>query len=300
VQIFNDYLCETLRALGHEADYVLHDSYQTPGAPIRIAPGVRISRPRLQRRYDFLILSGTRMDYAGVLSFYHCPALVWTHGQHVSPLRHWDGAQLHRPGVRYICTNRQHFDEAKARGFEARAVMIDMPVQFAPRPVRPAGGYCMAVGTLEPRKDYARVAEIAAALGIKTRVYGSPLSGKVKAAVGASPWLEYMGERPHEAVLDDLAGADFLIHASHVEGRPTAVLEALGLGVPVIAPDLPLCREFVDPKHSALLGHGKVPTASELWNLRGMRNREALAAEAHARYGTEVFKGRLAELLGKA
>ena len=208
------------------------------------------------------------------------------------------------PGVRYVCTNGAHMEEAVARGFAAQAVMVDMPVgrrQVSGGRRQGGAGYCVAAGTLEPRKNYARVAEIAAALGVTTRVYGAPVSPEARDIVDASPWLKRMGAAPHEAVLEDLAGAEFLLHAARTEGRPTAVLEAMGLGVPVIVPDLPLYREFVDPVRNVLLDPAR-PVAEQLAGfdletLRSPENREALEAETQAKYGLEAFKRQLEELL---
>lgn len=43
------------------------------------------------------------------------------------------------------------------------------------------------------------------------------------------------------------AMADLLVHPSHREGIPRAVMEALAMGLPVVASDIPGCREILDP-----------------------------------------------------
>ena len=309
LQTFNIFLCHSLRELGHEVHYAIAQGTFSPVAQMqtRAVSGSHTfhlhpnDMQRALARYDQLILSDDRLDFGGILRATQRPALVWSHGQHISPLRHWDGAELRLPGVQYVAINGEHLAEAQARGFEKQAVMIDMPVQFFPRTVRPGGGYCAAVGTLEERKNYPRVVEIADEMGVACRAYGAPASDEVKAAVEKSD-LDYRGLQPREVVLNDLAGADFLIHAAEVEGRPTAVLEANGLGVPVICPDLPLYREFVNPARNVLLDPAR-PAAEQLAEvdldaLRSEENRQALAEETHAKYGVEAFRAALAGLLG--
>ncbi len=47
-------------------------------------------------------------------------------------------------------------------------------------------------------------------------------------------------------VSDYLTAADFFVSASHSEGMPNAVLEALGIGLPLILSDIPSHREILD------------------------------------------------------
>ena len=79
-------------------------------------------------------------------------------------------------------------------------------------------------------------------------------------------------------------------------------VEAMGQGVPVICPDIPLYREFVDPARNILLNPGR-PVADQLAGIdlkpyRAIKNRRALAKETQAKYGREKYKEWLAEMLG--
>jgi glycosyltransferase involved in cell wall biosynthesis len=50
-----------------------------------------------------------------------------------------------------------------------------------------------------------------------------------------------------------LAAADVLLHPSHREGVPRVLLEAAAVGLPIVASDIPGCREIVRHEETALL-----------------------------------------------
>lgn len=49
-----------------------------------------------------------------------------------------------------------------------------------------------------------------------------------------------------------MKAADAFVSISHREGRPNAVVEAMGAGTPLVVSDIPMHREFLD-EHSALI-----------------------------------------------
>lgn len=126
------------------------------------------------------------------------------------------------------------------------------PARVDPIRPHPADPAFLCVGTIEPRKNHALLLDIWASLG--------PAAPRLRIA-GRRGWrnrpvfdrLDHdpmMGQTVHElGVLDDrglaaeIAGATALLFPSRAEGYGLPVAEALEMGTPVIASDLPALRE---------------------------------------------------------
>jgi glycosyltransferase involved in cell wall biosynthesis len=63
---------------------------------------------------------------------------------------------------------------------------------------------------------------------------------------GLGKQVELCGLIPRDEVYENLTQADLFISASHVEGLPVAVLEAMACRCPVILSDIPSHREIAD------------------------------------------------------
>ncbi len=90
------------------------------------------------------------------------------------------------------------------------------------------GDYVLAVGTLEPRKNLARIAE--ACRGLELRVVGARGWGGVEPPADAV----FLGEVPDEELARLYRGARCLVYASLYEGFGIPVAEALACGCPVV------------------------------------------------------------------
>src|SRR5581483_1864610 len=90
------------------------------------------------------------------------------------------------------------------------------------------GDYVLAVGTLEPRKNLARVAE--ACRGLELRVVGARGWGGVEPPAGAT----FLGEVTDEELARLYRGARCLVYPSLYEGFGLPVAEALACGCPVV------------------------------------------------------------------
>jgi glycosyltransferase involved in cell wall biosynthesis len=98
---------------------------------------------------------------------------------------------------------------------------------FTPDGRRAEGDYVLAVGTLEPRKNLAR---IAAAVDGELRVVGARGWGGVEPPANVT-WL---GDVPDDELAALYRGARCLVYASLYEGFGIPVAEALACGCPVV------------------------------------------------------------------
>jgi glycosyltransferase involved in cell wall biosynthesis len=117
----------------------------------------------------------------------------------------------------------------------------------------------------------------------------------------ATPQLRALSQRPtlsgrvrflghREDIPDLLAAADLFLFPSLYEGFGGAVIEAMALGLPIIASDLPAIREVVEPGRNALLAQPQSPDklASAIETLLSDRER----ARAFGKRSREIFEER--------
>lgn len=127
---------------------------------------------------------------------------------------------------------------------------------FRPNGPRAEGDYVLAVGTLEPRKNLAR---IAAAVDGELRVVGSAGWGGVEPPANVT-WLGRVADEELAALY---RGARCLVYASLYEGFGIPVAEALACGCPVVTSrDSPMAElagadaQLVDPLDAESIREG--------------------------------------------
>jgi glycosyltransferase involved in cell wall biosynthesis len=117
---------------------------------------------------------------------------------------------------------------------------------WAPRPYAPVDGYVLFFGTLEPRKNLGTLLDAYEMLVARGRAVPE-LRVAGKATEQSTAWLERMGRPPLNRVVRHIGyvapesrrglyeGARLLVQPSFEEGFGLPVLEAMTVGVPVVA-----------------------------------------------------------------
>ena len=177
-----------------------------------------------------------------------------------------------------------------------RVVPNAVDAVFAPEGPRADGDYVLAVGTLEPRKNLARVVEAARRAGVELRVAGARGWGKVEATGAGVTWLGEIGD-------DELArlyrGALCVAYPSLYEGFGIPIAEAMACGAPVVTSAGGATEEvaggaavLVDPLDPAAIAAGiedAIGRRDEL-RARGLERVRAFSWDDAARRTLEVYR----------
>jgi glycosyltransferase involved in cell wall biosynthesis len=140
------------------------------------------------------------------------------------------------------------------------------------------GDYVLAVGTLEPRKNLARLVDAAQRLGVELRVVGAPGWGGVEVGGNGVRWL---GEVPDEELAALYRGASVFCYPSLYEGFGIPVLEAMRCGAPVVTSAGTVMEEVADG--AAELVDPLDPASIAAGIERALGRREELAAAGRDR-----------------
>ncbi|MBR1119982.1 glycosyltransferase [Bradyrhizobium lablabi] len=177
-------------------------------------------------------------------------------------------ALRHYPRFLANSNDTMHRLEAHCRG-DAEVTLYRPPVRNvfgleselrAARHAKPQPLRIVALGTVEPRKNYGAAATIVSALrargfaGASLDIVGRPGWGDDWEMLKTVPGVTLHGYQPTEEVRQLLDDADLFICTSHDEGLGLPLLEAQYAGLPIVAPDAAIFREvlgisgiYVDP-----------------------------------------------------
>lgn len=95
-------------------------------------------------------------------------------------------------------------------------------------------------------------------LNLRLVVVGSgPMERKLNNMAYGDPRIIFIGSRDHATTLEIIRGSDLFLLPSRMEGAPMALLEAMALGVPVIASDVGGIPDFIENGVTGLLFRDK-------------------------------------------
>jgi glycosyltransferase involved in cell wall biosynthesis len=121
-----------------------------------------------------------------------------------------------------------------------------------------------------------------------------PLMEEMILDLGLGHKLEVTGWLPHKEALRRMADADMLVHYSRWDAIPNAVLEAMALGLPVVASDIPGNRGLIIPGENGLLASTEIELLEKTLELIDDRALAArLGAKGRAIVSAEYTRERL-------
>jgi glycosyltransferase involved in cell wall biosynthesis len=193
-------------------------------------------------------------------------------------------------------TKRELVELLRTPEEKIRVVPNGVAEVFGPDGPAESGEYVLAVGTLEPRKNLARLAEATRRLGVELRVAGAPGWGRVEVE---GDGVRSLGRVSDEELARLYRGARCLAYPSLYEGFGIPIVEAMASGTPVVTSRGGATEEvaggaavLVDPLDSASIAAGieeAVARREELVTAGIARAREFNWAET-ARRTAEAYR----------
>lgn len=198
----------------------------------------------------------------------------------------------------FVCQHdRRLAEEAGILGPRSRGAVIPNGIDLAGLPQArgtPGGRTLGFLGRLEGVKNPLFLLDLLAALkddGHRLVVIGDgPQMAALReraAALALAERVELLGSLPRAQALERLAALDVLVVPSLWEGMPLAPLEAMAVGVPVVAHRVGGLPEIIDDGRTGLLIAGLDP-AGYASAVRRLTDGSALRAEIVARARSEV------------
>jgi len=128
-------------------------------------------------------------------------------------------------------TKRELVELLRTPEEKIRVVLNGVDEVFGPDGPAESGDYVLAVGTLEPRKNLARLAAATRRLGVELRVVGASGWGRVELG---GDGVRRLGRVSDEELARLYRGARCLAYPSLYEGFGIPIVEAMASGTPVV------------------------------------------------------------------
>jgi glycosyltransferase involved in cell wall biosynthesis len=170
-------------------------------------------------------------------------------------------------------TRRELVELLRVPDEKIRVVPNGVDDEFTPDGAAADGEYVLAVGTLEPRKNLARLVEAVRRSGIELRVVGARGWGNVELGGNGVHWL---GEVTDAELARQYRGARCVAYPSLYEGFGIPVLEAMACGAPVVTSRATAMEEVADG--AAVLVDSSDPAELAAGIERAVAGREELVA----------------------
>lgn len=243
-------------------------------------------RPDVIHGFHARYCGDTARHLAGHLN---CPYLITITGSDINDpaLRdHVDTARALAFAAAIVCFDAQetalvtsHFPEAKERifvvpqGVEPLPVTGELPYNLPddalllllPAALRPVKNVEFPIRELLPLIDDNPRVLLAIAGGVIDQRYAAA----IREMLSRAPFARWLGEIPYERMGDLYARADIVLNCSLFEGMPNSLLEAMALGRPVLAVDIPGNRSLVRDGETGLLFRDGTDFRRQLLRLAG-------------------------------
>jgi glycosyltransferase involved in cell wall biosynthesis len=170
-------------------------------------------------------------------------------------------------------TRRELVDLLHVADEKIRVVPNGVDDEFTREGPAAEGEYVLAVGTLEPRKNLARLVEAARRNNVELRVVGAPGWGGIEVGGDGVHWL---GEVSDAQLARLYRGALCVAYPSVYEGFGIPVLEAMACGAPVVTSRGTAMEEVADG--AAVLVDANDPAELAAGIERAVAERDALVA----------------------
>jgi glycosyltransferase involved in cell wall biosynthesis len=193
-------------------------------------------------------------------------------------------------------TRRELVELLRVPDDKIRVVPNGVDDDFAPEGPAAEGDYVLAVGTLEPRKNLARLVEAMRRSEVELRIVGARGWGRVDVGGNGVRWL---GEVSDAELARQYRGARCVAYPSLYEGFGIPVLEAMACGAPVVTSRATAMAEvadgaavLVDPTDPAELAAGIERAVAQREELvaRGLERARAFRWDAVAAATVAVYR----------